>query len=70
LIRIKDRHFSAGINASSQGREVIMPFDAMVVSVAVAVMFAAFAGVLLWGDYQTRPDRLKADSHSQRRRSF
>ena len=27
-----------------------MPFDAMVVSVAVAVMFLAFAGVLLWGD--------------------
>ena len=45
-----------------------MPFDAMVVSVAVAVMFLAFAGVLLWGDFQTRPDRLKADS--QKRRSF
>ena len=47
-----------------------MPFDAMMVSVAVAVMFLAFAGVLLWGDFQTRPDRLKADSQSQRRRSF
>ena len=46
-----------------------MPFDAMVVSVAVAVMFLAFAGVLLWGDFQTRPDR-KADSQSQQRRSF
>ena len=34
-----------------------MPFDAMVVSVAVAAMFLAFAGVLLWGDFQTRPDR-------------
>jgi hypothetical protein len=47
-----------------------MPFDAMVVSVAVAVMFLAFAGVLLWGDFQTRPYRLKADSQSQKRRSF
>jgi hypothetical protein len=45
-----------------------MPFDAMVVSVAVAVMFLAFAGVLLWGDFQTRPDRSKADSQSQKRR--
>ena len=34
-----------------------MPFDAMLVSVAVVIMFLAFAGVLLWGDFQTRPDR-------------
>ena len=47
-----------------------MPFDALMVSVAVAVMFLAFAGVLLWGDFQTRPDRLKADSQSQKRRGF
>jgi hypothetical protein len=47
-----------------------MPFDAMLVSVAVAIMFLAFAGVLLWGDIQTRPDRLKADSQAQKRRSF
>ena len=47
-----------------------MPFDALMVSVAVAVMFLVFAGVLLWGDLQTRPDRLKADSQSQKRRSF
>jgi nitrogen fixation-related uncharacterized protein len=38
----------------------MMPFDAMLVSVAVIVVFVAFAGVLLWGDAQTRPDRLKA----------
>ena len=47
-----------------------MPFDAMVVGVAAAVMFLALAGVLLWGDFQTRPDRLKADSRSQKRRDF
>jgi hypothetical protein len=46
-----------------------MPFDAMLVSVAVGIMFLAFAGVLLWGDLQTRPDPLKADSQSQKRRS-
>lgn len=33
-----------------------MPFDAMMVSAGVAVMFLAFAGVLLWGDLQTRRD--------------
>lgn len=34
-------------------------------------MFLMFAGVLLWGDYQTRPDdRLKADSNPSKRRSF
>lgn len=47
-----------------------MPFDALVVSVAVVVMFLAFAAVLLWGDLQTRPDRLKAVSNSPKRRSF
>ncbi len=47
-----------------------MPFDAMVVSLAVVAMFVAFAGVLLWGDYQTRPDRLKGDASSPKRRSF
>ena len=29
-----------------------MPFDAMVVSAAVVVMFLVFAGVLLWGDFK------------------
>ena len=46
-----------------------MSFDTMLVSVAVISVFVAFAGVLIWGDFQTRPDRLKADSQSQRRRS-
>jgi hypothetical protein len=47
-----------------------MPFDAMVVSAAVLVIFLAFAGVLLWGDMHTRPDRLKPGSQAQKRRSF
>lgn len=36
-----------------------MPFDSMLVSAAVVVMFLALAGALAWGDYQTRPERLK-----------
>jgi hypothetical protein len=47
-----------------------MPFDAMLVSAAVAIVFLAFAGVLLWGDLQTRPDRRKAGTNPQKRRSF
>jgi hypothetical protein len=47
-----------------------MPVDAMMVSAGVLLMFLVFAGVLLWGDYQTRSDRLKADSNPPKRRSF
>ena len=47
-----------------------MPVDAMMVSAGVLLMFLVFAGVLLWGDYQTRSDRLKPDSTFPRRRSF
>jgi hypothetical protein len=42
-----------------------MPFDAMLVSAAVVAMFVAFAVMLLWGDYQTRPDRLRATASHQ-----
>lgn len=41
-----------------------MTYDTMLVSVAVVSVFIAFAGVLLWGDFQTRPDQLA----SQKRR--
>jgi hypothetical protein len=47
-----------------------MPFDAMVVSVAVLVIFLAFAGVLLWGDMRMRLERLKSGGQVQKRRSF
>ena len=33
-----------------------MPFDTMLVSAAVISMFVVFAGVLMWGDFQTRSD--------------
>jgi hypothetical protein len=43
-----------------------MPFDAMLVSAAVVAMFVVFAVLLLWGDYQTRPDRLKTPESDQK----
>ena len=43
-----------------------MPFDAMVVSAAVVAMFLSLAGVLLWADFQTRPDRLKGSNRMNR----
>jgi hypothetical protein len=36
----------------------------------VLVIFLAFAGVLLWGDMRTRPERLKSGGQVQKRRSF
>jgi hypothetical protein len=53
-----------------QGWEVIMPFDAMLVSAGVVFVFVVFAGVLLWGDAQTRPGRLNADGDSRKHRGF
>jgi hypothetical protein len=41
-----------------------MPFDAIVMSAAVVSMFLLFAAVVAWGDYQTRPERLKGPSQS------
>ncbi len=47
-----------------------MPFDAMLVSAAIVFFFVVFALVLLWGDHQTRPDRLQVGSQPAKRRSF
>ncbi len=46
-----------------------MPFDSMLVSAAVISMFVVFAGVLAWGDFQTRPPRQRV-VHPQKRRIF
>ena len=54
----------AGDNGADS-KEVLMPFDAMALSAAVVAVFLVFAGVVAWGDYQTRPDRPK--TRSQRR---
>jgi hypothetical protein len=45
-----------------------MPFDALIVSLAVTVVFVGFAGVLAWADRRTRP--AQADAPPQKRRSF
>ena len=47
-----------------------MSFDTMLVIAVVLSVFAAFAAVLIWGDFQTRPARRKTHTISQRRRSF
>ena len=53
-------------NSIVLGREVTKPFDAMLVSEGVVAMFVVFAAVLLWGDYQTRPGRLRAIASQQK----
>lgn len=53
--------------------EVVMSFDTMLGSAAVAsvfAVFAVFAIVLFWGDFQTRAARQKTPGVTQRRRSF
>lgn len=45
--------------------EVLMPFDSIVVSVVVLVIFVVFAGVIAWADYQTRPERLNPPSQKR-----
>ncbi|WP_291845810.1 hypothetical protein [Bradyrhizobium sp.] len=44
-----------------------MPIDSLILSVCVVAMFAVFAGVLIWADLQTRPNRLAGPSTAKRR---
>jgi hypothetical protein len=44
--------------------EVVMPIDSMLVSAAVILVFA---GVLAWGEIQTRPAGPTAAAHSRKR---
>ncbi|WP_199805571.1 hypothetical protein [Bradyrhizobium lablabi] len=46
-----------------------MPTDSVLVTVFVVTMFVLFAGVLFWGDLQTRTKRL-ADPSAAKRRAF
>jgi len=50
--------------------EAAMSFDTMLLIAAVLSVFAAFAAVLILGDFQTRPAQRRDHSISQRRRSF
>ena len=68
LIRINDCHLLPKIIASNSQGGVVMPIDAMLVSAAVISMFLVFAGVLAWGEIQTRPARSAAVQNSQKRR--
>ncbi len=47
-----------------------MPIDSMLVSVAVVTMFALFAGVLAWGQHQSRPLGQQSVNSQRKRRSF
>lgn len=47
-----------------------MPIDSLIVSAAVVAMFVAFAGVLVWGDFQTRADQPTPPAGGTKRRSF
>jgi hypothetical protein len=44
-----------------------MPVDSILVSIAVVSMFAIFAGVLLWGNFQTRLPRQNTGGRDQKR---
>ena len=48
-----------------------MPFDAMMLSLAVLIVFVGFAVVLAWADAQTNsPAQTKSNPAVQKRRSF
>ncbi len=47
-----------------------MPIDSILVSAAVVAVFVVFAGVLIWGDFQTEPARRGLDKRNSKRRSF
>jgi hypothetical protein len=44
-----------------------MPLDSLIVAVCVVAMFAVFAGVLFWGDMQTRSNQLAQRSTAKHR---
>jgi hypothetical protein len=69
LIRIKDRPDRLGeISFKSKKGEIDMPFDAVMLSLAVTVVFVGFAAALIWADSQTRSPH--ADEPAPKRRSF
>jgi hypothetical protein len=47
-----------------------MPFDSMLVSAAVVIMFLVFAGVLAWGQRQSELAGQRTDDSQPKRRSF
>ena len=47
-----------------------MPIDSILVSAAVVSVFVVFAGVLIWGNFQTEPARRRSGKRNGKRRSF
>jgi hypothetical protein len=47
-----------------------MPIDSILVSAGVVAMFVVFAGVLMWGDHQTKTARPSLAARAKKRRSF
>lgn len=47
-----------------------MSFDTMLVTAAVLSVFVVFAAVLIWGDFQTQPARLRMRAIPQKRRNL
>ncbi|WFU43524.1 hypothetical protein QA640_14365 [Bradyrhizobium sp. CB82] len=46
-----------------------MPIDALLMTIAVVIVFVAFAAVLAWADRQTRPNQLKSNETAFKHRS-
>jgi hypothetical protein len=44
-----------------------MPVDSMLVAASVVLMFVVFAGVLAWGDLQTRPKKSAQEANVKHR---
>jgi len=66
LIQLKD-DLRRAVHCFSIKRRTLMPVDSMLVAASVVVMFVVFAGVLAWGDSQTRT---KVHQSSAKRRPF
>jgi hypothetical protein len=47
-----------------------MPVDSILVCAAVVTVFLIFAGVMIWGDFQSQPMRQESAGRNRKRRSF
>lgn len=69
LIDVKGRIWRADIMPRNQ-KEVAMPVDSILVSAAVVSIFVVFAGVLIWGNFQTESARQGPANRDRKHRSF
>jgi len=47
-----------------------MPVDSILVSAAVVSVFLIFAGVLIWGNFQSGPTQQQSVGRNRKHRSF